>query len=240
MRLFEEAEPSHQWIGEASTAYLTDADSASRIHAFDSKAKIIIVLRNPADRAYSLYNWMVQEGYEYAKDFRTALRLEYKRAKKRIPNFWQPEYYWNYMYFASGLYSQQVLRYLDLFGENTLILKLEDMTREFESFYARVCKFLGIKPNNVSMQARNVSVSPIHPYLQFAVRKLNNVWGHTHRMASKRERDMPMYLLQRNARPDVLDPELRHALIDRYRPDILHLAELTSLDLSSWLVINPR
>jgi hypothetical protein len=175
-RLFEGAGETHQWVGEASTAYLTDPDSARRIFEYNPEAKIFIMLRNPGIRAYSLYNWMVQEGYEYARSFAEALMLEKKRIHKIIPNYYEPEYYYNYLYFLSGLYSEQVKRYTALFKDRVLLIKFEDYVRDTEKTWADVCGFLNIKtvrtPEeridhdvNKTRQARSAAA-------QFVLRKL--------------------------------------------------------------------
>jgi len=50
---------------------------------------------------------MVQDGYEYSVNFESALAKEERRIKKHHP-YWDPEYYYNYQYFASGLYSKHI------------------------------------------------------------------------------------------------------------------------------------
>jgi len=170
--IFAAADESHKWIGEASTAYLTDPISAKLIYEFDPKSKIIILLRNPADRAYSLYNWMVQDGYEYAESFEQALRLETERLNKKIPNWYEPEYYWNYLYFHSGQYYNQVKRYLDLFGDNLLVVKVDDFRRAFSAEYKRICSFLDLKPNRIPPRTYNKSRRVYSAKSQFVLRKI--------------------------------------------------------------------
>ncbi|MCI0470063.1 MAG: sulfotransferase [Candidatus Aminicenantes bacterium] len=176
LKLFENAREEHVRVGEASTAYLTDADSARRIYEYNPQAKIIIMLRNPARRAYSLYNWMVQEGYEYAKSFETALELEKIRINKKIPNYFEPEYYYNYLYFNSGLYYEQVKRYLDLFKERVLTIKFEDYIKDFSNEWRKICAFLEIEPldmkrikgnDNFANESRRVRSAVV----QFVLRK---------------------------------------------------------------------
>lgn len=174
LNLFAAAGKEHTFVGEASTAYLTDPSSAKRIHDFNPEAKIIIMLRNPADRAYSLYNWMVQDGYEFAGSFEEALKLEEERAGKSIPNWYEPEYYWNYLYFRSGLYAEQVRRYLDYFGENVLVVKFEDFKNSTAMEYQRICDFLGIKANPVSKTIFNPSRKIISAKIQFTLRKITD------------------------------------------------------------------
>jgi hypothetical protein len=172
--IFSNATEEHKWIGEASTAYLTDQSSAKRLFDFNPDAKIIIMLRNPADRAYSLYNWMVQDGYEYAASFEEAVELENIRSQKNIPNWFEPEYYWNYMYFQSGLYYEQVKRYLEYFGDNVMIIKFEHFSRDTLNIYDDVCSFLSLEKHSVDSQIHNLSRRVLSPSIQFLLRKLTD------------------------------------------------------------------
>ena len=174
--LFSAADASHRRVGEASTAYLTDEESPGRIHDYDRDAKIIISLRNPVSRAYSLYNWMVQDGYEYAGTFEEALKLEEMRAHKKIPNYFEPEYYHNYMYFHSGLYYAQVKRYIDLFKKNVLLVKFDNFIKNFEVEYERICGFLGVEAGPPRQIPKNESFAVISPQVQFLLRKLTTFY----------------------------------------------------------------
>lgn len=172
--IFKRAEETHKWIGEVSTAYLTDPTSPQNIYEFNPNSKIIISLRNPADRAYSLYNWMVKDGYEYANSFEKALRLEDIRITKKIPNWFEPEYYWNYLYFHSGLYFKQVKRYLDLFSQNVHVIKFEALKKDFNNEYKKICSFLDLKPNKIGSEILNKSSQVYSAQIQFILRKVTN------------------------------------------------------------------
>ena len=87
-------------VGEASTPYLTSPESAAWIREVYPAAKIIILLRNPVDRAYSMYNWMIKEGYEGVYPFEEALDVEKVRIKDEHFKYINPQYYHNYLYFA--------------------------------------------------------------------------------------------------------------------------------------------
>lgn len=187
--LFAGANEGYAWIGEASTAYLTDPESAGLIRTFNPEARILIMLRNPARRAYSLFNWMVQEGFEYAASFPEALALERERSGRPIPNSLEPEYYYNYLYFSSGLYEVQVRRYLELFKERVLVLRFEDYVGAPDKVWERVCRFLsidsdaGVDPGpRPANESRRVPSSLI-PYI---LRKLGKFY-HSHPDALARD-----------------------------------------------------
>lgn len=237
--IFASAKNQQRIVGEASTAYLTDPTSAGLIHDFNPRAKIIILLRNPADRAYSLYNWMVQEGYEYASSFKRALELEEKRKTKRIPNYWEPQYYWNYMYFSSGLYYEQVKRYIEFFGSSVLVLTFDGLVSDLNGTYQKVCRFLDIDLQPVQPRVMNPSKTVMLPALQFLLRKCNHRFlrmrrVHLKKDLSKKERDQLLRVGQLEKKPKKIDPALKNELMKRYAEDLNRLSELTKLDLSAW------
>ena len=230
----------HKRIGEASTAYLTDPGSAKNIYDFNPNTKIIIILRNPINRAYSLYNWMVQEGYEYAASFEKAIELEKHRVNKKIPNYYEPEYYYNYLYFNSGLYYKQVKRYLDLFGENVLIVKFSDFKNNLDETYKRICLFLDIKVNAFTPAVYNISKDVYSPGFQFLLKKINQRANRTQRklfsIKTKASRDRIVKLGLKKTRPKAMKIETRKLLIKKYESDIELLSKLTNIDYRDWNV----
>lgn len=174
LSIFASATDSHKWVGEASVEYLTDPQSAEKIYAFDPSSRIIIILRKPWNRAYSLYNWMVHDGYEYASNFEEALELESLRQRQRDRNWHKPNYYWGYLYCQSGMYYEQIKRYMDLFKENVLLLSFETLVKDPGVIYSEICSFLGIPPFPISYEAHNQSRAVLSPKVVFLLRKLNN------------------------------------------------------------------
>lgn len=173
LKLFKDVK-NEKYTGEASTAYLTDITSAKRIFKYNPDAKIIIIVRNPADRAYSLYNWMVQDGYEYIPSFEIALKKEKERRNKQIPNWFEPEYYHNYMYLGSGFYPGQVNMYLKLFGDNVLIIKFEEFIANLDVNLNKIYKFLNLEPLRITSDLLNKSQAVYSSQIQFILRKLTD------------------------------------------------------------------
>jgi len=93
--------------GDASTTYLFDPDVAERISARRPDARIVIVLRNPIDRAYSAFNHLRRDRREPHEDFERALAEEEARAERG----WGPLR----MQESVRRYAEQVRRYLERF-----------------------------------------------------------------------------------------------------------------------------
>ena len=236
--IFLEASDQHWAVGEASTAYLTDPVSAKRIAEVVPHAKIIIMLRNPVDRAYSLYNWMTQEGYEYAASFERALTLEDRRANSSNFKNNNPQYFYNYLYFRSGLYAEQVSRYIDRFSADQIcVILFEEFIRDPSASYRRVCEFLNVDPDfEPNFKVYNKSRDVVFPPLQRILRKATNFTNRILRRApdTKKDRDFLLSLGLRSRRRPKLSDELRAQLMLDYQSDIEKLECLIERDLSLW------
>lgn len=224
MEIYKPAGQQHKWVGDASTAYLTDPECAEKIYDFNPDARVIIMLRNPVDRAYSLYNWMVQEGYEYAASFEKALELERERKQKKIPNYFEPEYFHNYMYFSSGLYYQQVKRYREIFQEKLHLVLFEEFITQLNSCYREICRFLGIEPNPVVDSLKNESQAVSSPALQFVLRKMTMFY-----LEHKTEFD--------RLRKEQNTLELRRKLKKNFKDSLVSLKKIKSTGIRDRLLI---
>ena len=98
---------TEELLGEASTSYLWDTQAAERIKRAVPEARILIMLRDPVDRAYSHYWNDVREGLE-KRSFVDALAEEQRSG----PGGWGV----SSLYIDCGRYADQVARYLERFG----------------------------------------------------------------------------------------------------------------------------
>lgn len=237
--LFRGADETHRVRGEASTAYLTDPASAGWIAREAPDARILILLRNPADRAYSLYNWMVQEGYEWLPSFDRALREERRRVSSEGFREDNPEYFYNYLYFRSGRYAEQVERYFRHFGEDRVHVALfEDLVDRPRELYREVLRFLRVPaPDRMPEPSRrNPSRRPYSARLQHALRRVTRWLRRLRpgRAESKASRDFLLSAGLTDRAPEPLSPDRRERLLDAYSGDIRRLEELLGRDLSRW------
>ena len=84
--LFEAATTEHIAIGEASACYLYSSVALEDIYQFAPQAKIIVMLRNPVDLAYSYHSQLLYASDENVPDFEQAWRLQdIRREGKKIP-----------------------------------------------------------------------------------------------------------------------------------------------------------
>lgn len=126
-------------IGENTPIYMYWKPAAQRIFEYNSQMKLIFILRNPIDRAYSAYHMELQRNMEHVT-FSEAIRLEKTRCKEAAP--FQHRVY---SYCDRGFYSRQIKRMLDLFPrENMLFLKNEELKNDHASTLKRIFHFLGV------------------------------------------------------------------------------------------------
>ena len=100
---------------------------------------------------------MYRNGFETCSTFEKALLVE----KNRLNNEWfkdnNPQYYYNFLYFNSGLFGSQVKRYFSLFDKSQFkILTLEELKGNFNDTIIGIWKFLDINNDvKVLQEIRN-------------------------------------------------------------------------------------
>lgn len=229
--LFQSA-PGGTLRGEASTWYLYSRGSAAEIHRQAPDAKLIAMLRHPADRAYSSYNFRVQMGWEPAGSFQEALRRE----RSRIAEAGE----WDFHYLRAGRYTQQLKRYFDRFPPSQIFVGLfEDLTTDPHSLLKQLCRFLEIDPpeHSATSGQANVTYRPRHPRIKGMLMRSGAAnWARI--AAPKALRNLARQLVDAPSltrKPPPLHPELRARITKKFRSEILELQELIGRDLAHWL-----
>jgi hypothetical protein len=217
--------------GEASTGYLYSPESPAWIRTVLGPVKIIILLRDPAERAWSLYKWMVMEGYENAPTFEAALRLESARMHD---DGWRescPEFVPDYLYFDSGLYYRQVERYYGAFGrDNVKVFRFEELASAPEEVCRQVFRFLGVTDSfRPKYEVHNVGRLPRSAALQYWLRNRARRFRLRPRLVNGLWR-ANLWLGSRGTKPRAAIAELT----ERYREDLSALEALLGWDLSAW------
>jgi hypothetical protein len=139
---------------DASPTYFSIPICAPRIRSDVPDVKIIILLRNPIDRAYSHYQMIVRNKNENLS-FEEAIKNESIRVTPLTEkNLKDPDYrnYITYSYVRYGLYIEDLKRWYNLFPKNNiLIIKSEDFEENTLNEYKKVCKFLNIPEPNLDI-----------------------------------------------------------------------------------------
>lgn len=136
--------------GEA-TAYLPYPRVPQLLHAINPEARLIVLLRNPIERAYSHY-WHVRRSYPGLEthSFSDAIRIEQQRIQADVDRSARDEWYddvtfRSFSYVSSGKYAEQLKRWLAVFPrENLFIRESEHFFENPEMTMKEVCTFLEI------------------------------------------------------------------------------------------------
>jgi hypothetical protein len=133
--------PAGRVLGEKSTNYLESPVAAERIYRILPKIRLVFLLRNPVDRAYSNYLWSRQNGLE-TESFERALALEDEREQHVVADL---RYSRPHAYFSRGLYAKHLVHFFDCFPrEQILVLRHEDVATCPEGVAAVFYRFVGV------------------------------------------------------------------------------------------------
>ena len=222
-------------VGEASHSYLHRPEAPARIRQYAPRMKLIAVLRNPAERAYSHYRQMIRDGREPLDDFTLALEAE----AARIRDGWWPDFH----YVQVGLYYMQLRRYFDLFERNQIRIYLyEDFTVDQTGVLRDIFDFLNVDSvfyPEVAIRY-NASGVPRNEAVHTTLQTLRLIKPVAERYLTK---GWYQYLLRVGSNihnNNLLKPQLssdvrRRVINDHFREDILNLQDLILRDLSAWL-----
>jgi hypothetical protein len=242
LRLFRPARTG-QRVGEATTWYLYSRAAAAEIHAWAPNAQIIIMLRNPVDMMYSLFQELSFYRGE-PLDFEAALAVEADRRQGReLGDIRRPE---AHFYRAAASFADQVERYLLEFGaERVKVVIFDDFVADPAGVYADVLRFLGVDDGfRPTFERVNESKRPIAPRLQaFLVRPPRPIASliPTIRRLPLAHR-LRVAILGANSRPYVRPPlpiEARRRLTAEFSDEVRRLEALLGRDLTGWKRVEP-
>jgi sulfotransferase family protein len=137
LKLFRDA-GARKAIGEASVCYLWSESAATNIRRSIPGARIILVLRNPVDMAFSMY-WHTVRSLETHHTFREAIEMGLQQRGGKL-DLWHP-------FLDMGLYYRQVKRYLETFSEERVrVYWYDEYQAEPALMLADIFRFLDVDP----------------------------------------------------------------------------------------------
>lgn len=221
-------------IGEASPIYATDPAVPAEIARLIPDVRLIALVRDPVERAYSEY-WMRVRDKRESRPFETAIREEREAAGDR------PWRQGTGTYLAAGFYAHHLQPYWDRFGPDRLACHLfEDLEAEPAAVMRDLFRFLDIDSDFVpdTSVRHNASGMAKSRLLQPFMRKTKLSRG-VRRMLPRAVGERALARVEawrsRNLTKPAIAPHVRRQLVDLYRADIEALQHRLDRDLSAWL-----
>jgi hypothetical protein len=216
-------------IGEASPSYLGSPGAAERIQRTIPAARLIAILRHPAERAYTNYMGRLRDGRESSLDPYEAIG----GALRGESPPWRSE-----VYISQGFYHERLRPFYERFDRKQIqVCLFDDFVRDPRAVLRGLFSFLGVDPGFElsTSTVHNPSGRITNPLLRFAWVKSKPLGARLGTRVPSSIHAAVWRLIQRNLSRPPLPADLRAALIERYRPDVLALEKLLGRDLSNWL-----
>jgi hypothetical protein len=238
-RLFEPA-VGGQVRGESTPFYLWSRGAHRRIAEHLPDVKLIAVVRDPIDRAYSNWMHLWSDGLEPVSDFESAFALQ----RERVEAGWAP--FWRYA--DLGRYGEQLMhvyRYVD--PQRVLVLRYRTVVDDPRAAVDRACRFLDITQGLIGSIPRDNSRDFVEPGWR------PKVLGPVVRTGARLGQFVPPHVWRKASVPLVaqlsgpaeahrphLTPEARQRLLPAFTEDIGRLSQITGEDFGDWLSTNSR
>ncbi len=220
LKLFRNAGAARA-VGEASVCYLWSRAAPERIASAVPQARIIMILRDPVERAFSQYLHGLTTGLirgSFAEQIQTGLRGADQGIGPAYP------------FLEYGMYRDQVSRYLSRFApENIRIYDYAEYNRQPERVLTDIFHLLGIdaKPQQPARM-----LEPHIPRSRSLLRALQPVKS----ALPSRLRRVAKRMFYKSRRSLQMPPEQRDFLRSYYREDVAGLSDLLKRDFSHWLL----
>ncbi len=243
--------------GEVSVWYLSSKKAAGEIKAFSPDADIVIMLRNPVDMMYSLYNMFVWVKdltpggvidaetkralfFEEALESQERRKIEFERQFKNPDPERDPEIEMRLFHTDAAMYADQVKRYLDVFGrERVHFILYDDFKANPRKVYRDLLRFLDVDPDfeldfEVVNSNRQIKNAKLHYLLRThdsmgVLRSVGRVLVPVS-FRKKVHRTLMRYNVKHQPR-EPMHPDTRAFLQEHFREDVARLSQLIDRDL---------
>ena len=210
-------------IGEASTAYSWLPTAAAAIRAKVPDARIALVLRDPAERLFTLYLPALWHDPRITFGAWFASMLEKPRVGAPVV--------------GAGRYATHLRRFFEVFPRDRVRVHLyDDYRADPRAMLRDLFTFLGVDPDQpIDLSRRhNETLVPRFPRLHALRRRLFGLASPPRWLPAAARRAMARLNQDRTA-SRTMDPADRRMVIDYYRDEIQRTADLLGRDLSAWL-----
>ncbi len=234
-KYFEKSSGNSNTVIAKNVGVMYMPNAIKRLHEHNPHVHVVLLLRNPVERAYSNYYYALRKGDETLESFEQAIEAEPKRLQQDAKH-WR-----NCAYLNRGLYCNSIEEFLKYFPKKQLHIYLfENFKKEPSKICKEIFSTLNLEPNvainynkkhNEKASAKSSrlakatnSKNPIKKFLKlFMGPDLRRTLKKSIQQANEISFDQPK-----------MNAETRKKLIEYYLPYNHKLEILTGLDISSW------
>ena len=154
---------------DSTSSYFVHPLIPARVHKLLPSAKLIVLLRNPVERAYSEFHYTVSLGSELTENFEDVIKSELKRIeignKKPELKIENTNYkHFTFSHLRDGLYAQHLERWLKFFSkEQLLVLHTKDLYTNLEQTLAETFEFLNLPKYQIKNRVEKNKIDKIRP-----------------------------------------------------------------------------
>jgi hypothetical protein len=216
---------AHKVRGESSTTYLANPECAFKIKKLIPRVKLVAILRNPIDRAFSNYviyrNWRMEK-----KSFADAVDEEIRTGRH---NYQQPM---QYLYL--GKYADSLKVYFNLFPADQIKVYLyDDLKADPESFMQNIFNFLEVDTTFVPDIEKKYNYSYMRRYAEFpAIDKI--LYRAQNGLRKFKLTPFAEMIKKNRIYKPVLKSDVRKKLLAYYEDEISELEKLLNRNFSNW------
>jgi len=212
--------PAGVVAGEATPTYLSNPLAMARMAEAIPRARLIAILRNPVDRAYSHY-WMLRAMGLEERTFEQAVEAELGRSQENGGR--------RDLYLRPGRYLRDLLTASSYFSrESIFVMIFEDFRDSTADAYAAACRFLCVDGSFRPPELRRV----INRYAEFRSTRIRRLFDHRSRGIIRRAVDR--LNTRRRVTYPAMDASLRAELLANFEADNAGLERWLGRDLSAW------
>jgi hypothetical protein len=229
-----DAAPAGVPRGESTPLYLYDRAAIDRIRALIPGARLIVILRDPVERAHSNWTHLWSAGLEPVGDFLSACAQEDRRVAAGWASFWH--------YTRVGRYGEQLEHLFEVFPrEQVLVFRYRDLVDRPAATLDRICAFLGVETGVLTeIPRQNVTAHPEPTLTHRALSALARAGDAAGRVlpaaaAAAVTRRLEGFLQRGGRERQPLSWEQRQAILPTFADDIRRLERVLGEDFGDWL-----
>lgn len=222
-----------QYICEASAGYLYCPEAPARIKKALEAPKMIISLRHPSERAWSMYLHQVRDGNE-SRDFTQAVQDELNNLPSQPPL--------TSSYVSMGHYKQQLQRYLKLFPKSSLLILPFDLIKtDPHTVTQRIQEFLDLRSNvSLTLEHKNAAFGNRFRLIEKAIQtvgspRMQAIVSHVPKTTREKIKVTLRKVNRTKAATHSDQSNPRRLLDELYKEDIIYLANEVDPFFETWL-----